>query len=792
MSSESGLASVENASAGECEATRAQGGEMSFGPSAQSSVNPRNSDVDIIQEQRVDERDSMHSLAEENPGSNGSASPDSPDDISMPELPKPKANSKPDFDPFERLLKPMREQDDIQCNAWKDEVQNLLIFAGLFSAVVTAFIIESYQRLQPDPNDAIVGLLAHIAERLDNPSVNGTVSVSSIVSNTNFSPSRPDININIFWFISLVLSLTVALIGIIALQWLREHQRYDSSLKPSETMAILYMRLESLSEWYVPQIFAGLPLLLQGALVLFLAGMVEFLLALRLEVAIPVTLTICIPLVFLIATTILPLLQVYALQDPFRLSVSNKVPSPCPYKSPQSLILRLIGVHSTTVVKSIAAVFAGAYACVVQITILVQKLAGRSSSVLHSQQQDLHVLLQNHGFRDICDVQNSAQWTSIDVSWMGSRTEYVTLSQVVNSENIDSVTELRLFRSKSKTIMSPEAYDCTCCLRMLLVEARAKADHHTIYHCIVFLLSRAVDNFHYNNRHAPRKLVRLAEVDFATVLGQILCHVYVETQYHLNPIDTAAFVKDAIFHTFLDGSQTTVEALCAAFMVSLWRSVFSSPLEPNPEMQNTIEDAAFAFTIGRLSISPRKLFAMSSDNTWYPWFLQISSYVPENHLLSGPHLSRTFFERCSKMRLKSLALRPGPVRKNYGGLQAYMYYTVHYQVQEDVDGIVVHLRELCCSSSNTPTSALIREKPFLMIAVCIYLYANVICLSLDHLPPKFQPLANIMVDACGLGPDVTFKDSDDMDKAINAIYRHHDPSTQSTNTLGNSPPPRRL
>lgn len=35
-----------------------------------------------------------------------------------------------DIDPFEHLLKQLLEKDTVQCNAWKDEVQNILIFVS--------------------------------------------------------------------------------------------------------------------------------------------------------------------------------------------------------------------------------------------------------------------------------------------------------------------------------------------------------------------------------------------------------------------------------------------------------------------------------------------------------------------------------------------------------------------------------------------------------------------------------------------------------------------------------------
>ncbi|KAF8174246.1 hypothetical protein BJ912DRAFT_62146 [Pholiota molesta] len=181
------------------------------------------------------------------------------------------APPEPDGDLWAVLLKPELEADKIRCDAWKDEVQNLLIFAGLFSAVVTAFVLESYKSLQPDPNDTIINLLSQIA---NGPNITSsfhlsTRSATPLVSLFVQPPSS--VRINVFWFISLILSLTTVLVGTIAIQWLREHQSYPG-VSPKETLAILHMRSESLEAWYVPQIFSTLPLLLQSALVYFLRG----------------------------------------------------------------------------------------------------------------------------------------------------------------------------------------------------------------------------------------------------------------------------------------------------------------------------------------------------------------------------------------------------------------------------------------------------------------------------------------------------------------------------------------
>ncbi|KDR66592.1 hypothetical protein GALMADRAFT_106286, partial [Galerina marginata CBS 339.88] len=228
------------------------------------------------------------------------------------------------------------EEEKIRCEAWKEEVNNLLIFAGLFSAVITAFVIESYKTLQPDPNNAIVDLLSHIASRLDNP----LNDVSPIASAASFSPSSSSIRVNILWFLSLILSLTTVLVGIITLQWLREYQSYPG-LTPKQSLAVFRMRSEGMEKWYVWKIFTALPLLLQTALALFLVGVVDFLLTLDNKVAISVSVVIGLTLLFLAATTALPMLQGLYLYFPFLFVRDlSKEPSQCPYKSPQSHVFR--------------------------------------------------------------------------------------------------------------------------------------------------------------------------------------------------------------------------------------------------------------------------------------------------------------------------------------------------------------------------------------------------------------------------------------------------------------------
>ncbi|KAF8873973.1 hypothetical protein CPB84DRAFT_1893368 [Gymnopilus junonius] len=95
------------------------------------------------------------------------------------------------------------------------------------------------------------------------------------------------------------------------------------------------MRAEALEAWYVPQIFTGLPVLLQASLVLFFVGIVDFLFALNQTVAIPVTVLVALTLISTMVTTVLPTFQLFSLTF-FTPSSNSDVPTQCPYKSPQS------------------------------------------------------------------------------------------------------------------------------------------------------------------------------------------------------------------------------------------------------------------------------------------------------------------------------------------------------------------------------------------------------------------------------------------------------------------------
>ncbi|KAF9259407.1 hypothetical protein L218DRAFT_845522, partial [Marasmius fiardii PR-910] len=238
------------------------------------------------------------------------------------------------------LRKAVEDHDDDVVSGYKEDIDTLLVFAGLFSAVVTAFTVESYQWLQEDPADTTVALLRQIAQDLHQHNL--TLSTPSPPIQ-HFVPSASAIRINMFWFLSLILALVDVLFGLLCKQWLREHQRQSTPNTPGKALALRWLCNQSFERWHVPKILSSLPILLELALFSFSAGLMELLWSLCWVASTPASVVIGLAIGFYIATTILPGINIFhqALQlHPLLYEGSHLTPRfVCPYKSPQSWLM---------------------------------------------------------------------------------------------------------------------------------------------------------------------------------------------------------------------------------------------------------------------------------------------------------------------------------------------------------------------------------------------------------------------------------------------------------------------
>ncbi|ESK87680.1 hypothetical protein Moror_1884 [Moniliophthora roreri MCA 2997] len=236
---------------------------------------------------------------------------------------------------WEKLMAEVVKYDDEMARNWKEDIDTLLVFAGLFSAVITAFAIESYQWLSEDPADTTVMLLAQISMQLN-------ASLIALPERPQFEPDASSIRINCFWFLSLIFSLTSALFGLLCKQWLREHQRDPPTRTPGEALALRQLRRDSLEKWGVPSFLSALPILLEVALLLFFVGILDLLWNRHRTPFVLCFIAVTSSAGLYFGTSFLPTLTVPG--DQWRYIVSWKFNELsyqfiCPYKSPQAWMM---------------------------------------------------------------------------------------------------------------------------------------------------------------------------------------------------------------------------------------------------------------------------------------------------------------------------------------------------------------------------------------------------------------------------------------------------------------------
>ncbi|KAK7019572.1 hypothetical protein R3P38DRAFT_2974790 [Favolaschia claudopus] len=201
--------------------------------------------------------------------------------------------------------------------SWKSDMEGMLIFAGLFSAVLTAFLVESYKTLNRDPEDLTVLLLARISEQIV-ASANGSASAIPLPLkfDNDPGPTRAAFACNVLWFLSLGLSLSCALIATLVEQWAREFlHKTDIHSAPVIRARVFSFLYYGLKRFNLHAIVDVIPLLLHLALLLFFSGLVAFLIPVNIAIAI-----IAAAMLFVLATaySILTVFPLRYLDSPYR------------------------------------------------------------------------------------------------------------------------------------------------------------------------------------------------------------------------------------------------------------------------------------------------------------------------------------------------------------------------------------------------------------------------------------------------------------------------------------------
>ncbi|KAG9078613.1 hypothetical protein FS749_009337, partial [Ceratobasidium sp. UAMH 11750] len=141
--------------------------------------------------------------------------------------------------------------------------------AALFSAISTAFIVESLGDLKPDPAESSAQTLLLMSQKLTAIANGQPVSLPAQdeSNSTEFSPSRSAVAVNVLWLLSLSLSLAISLIAMLAKEWCykfisgRSGQIYDQARRRQE-------KWNGIERWKMQELLAWLP----GAMHLALRG----------------------------------------------------------------------------------------------------------------------------------------------------------------------------------------------------------------------------------------------------------------------------------------------------------------------------------------------------------------------------------------------------------------------------------------------------------------------------------------------------------------------------------------
>ncbi|KAI0268472.1 hypothetical protein BGY98DRAFT_895452, partial [Russula aff. rugulosa BPL654] len=174
--------------------------------------------------------------------------------------------------------------DKEHSESWTANTDGVLVFTGLFSAVIAVFLVASYQLLLPSPTDTTNHLLTQISQQL---STNGTgLSQPLPPANTSFQPTSSAVRVNVLWFTSLSMSTACALWATLMQQWTRRYMQVAGRpYGPPKRARIRAFFAAGVEKFGLPAAVEVLPALLHASVLLFYIGLVDFLLNINHTVA---------------------------------------------------------------------------------------------------------------------------------------------------------------------------------------------------------------------------------------------------------------------------------------------------------------------------------------------------------------------------------------------------------------------------------------------------------------------------------------------------------------------------
>ncbi|KAG6901206.1 hypothetical protein C0995_015399 [Termitomyces sp. Mi166 len=190
---------------------------------------------------------------------------------------------------------------------FRNIIDGLLVFAALFSAVVTTFVAQTSQALQPDNTQITVSLLFEISQLLR--AIGNSTEMSAVPAAAldpgNRTYSSTDVWVNGLFFTSLSLSLSTALLTVLAKQWIQAYAAIVPGGAKTRAM-IRHFRFQGLTKWKLGRVIEILPLVLHSSVAIFFVGLALYVSQLSSPLCGVVSIITALTFVFYFGTSMLP------------------------------------------------------------------------------------------------------------------------------------------------------------------------------------------------------------------------------------------------------------------------------------------------------------------------------------------------------------------------------------------------------------------------------------------------------------------------------------------------------
>ncbi|KAG8960965.1 hypothetical protein FRC00_013740 [Tulasnella sp. 408] len=212
------------------------------------------------------------------------------------------------------------ELDDDMVKTLKSQVDSILIFAGLFAGVNSAFLALTLPELRADPADDTNALLLQLVT-----GGNSTIRSADDLPSATFTPSPGIIPVNILFTLSLWLAIIASFFSVLGRQWLIRYRKRSDGGTENQRLEQL-RRYLGVRQWHLEWVLDDLlPASLQLALLIFSIALVIYVQTLSKMVCLVEATVIGI------TVNIVFLLELIAIKDKW-----------CPFNSTLSRLMRFI------------------------------------------------------------------------------------------------------------------------------------------------------------------------------------------------------------------------------------------------------------------------------------------------------------------------------------------------------------------------------------------------------------------------------------------------------------------